>query len=279
MVAGSVGPLVSAQWLQDQLQSGSKADLIICDVRWGLAEGPKRDGFAERRIAGARFVDLDTDLSSAAGPQGRHPLPTPEAFADAMGALGISNSSTVIAYDDAGGGLAAARLWFMLDAIGVAAAVLDGGITEWVGPFESGPMAPIDRVEFVAAEWPTASFVDIAQVEAEIEAGRALELVDARSAERFAGVTPSVDPRPGHIPGAVSLPWPDNLEGSTMATPEVLARRFDGLGDSPVAYCGSGVTACHNLLAMRVVGRSGRLYAGSWSQWAADPDRPAATST
>lgn len=268
-----IGPLVSADWLVGELEN---PDLVICDVRWGLAEGPKRDDFAERRIAGARFVDLDTDLSAPAGLAGRHPLPTPDAFAEAMGRLGISNGSVVVAYDDSAGGLAAGRMWFMLDAIGVSVAVLDGGITEWAGPTESGSTAPIAEVSFAAVDWPSDSFAFADDIAAERDRGVAL--TDARSTERFVGVTPSIDLRPGHIPGALSMPWTNNVSGSVFADVDSLAEQFVAVGDGSIAYCGSGVTACHNLLAMRLVGKRGRLYAGSWSEWAKS-DRPAETGT
>jgi thiosulfate/3-mercaptopyruvate sulfurtransferase len=197
-----------------------------------------------------------------------------------MSKLGIGDDDPVVAYDDAAGSVAA-RLWWMLTALGHPAAVLDGGVQAWTGPLETRIVRP-ERAEFTARPWPAAPFVDTESVEALRTAPRTL-LVDARTAERFTGEDTSIDPRPGHVPGARSAPWQDNVDPATgrLRTPEELRRRYDALGAADavrvVASCGSGVTSCHALLALAVAGYDGlALYPGSWSAWSSDPERPAA---
>jgi thiosulfate/3-mercaptopyruvate sulfurtransferase len=223
------------------------------------------------------FVDLDRDLAGAPTPRGgRHPLPTPEQFAERLGALGIGDRTPVVAYDDASGSIAA-RLWWLLHTIGGPVAVLDGGLQAWKGPVSRAEpdIRPVTRT---VRPWPAARFVDADEV-----AGATGALVlDARSAARYRNGDPAVDPRPGHIPDARSAPWTDNVDSRTgQFLPRVeLRRRFSTLGAEPakrqVAYCGSGVTACHDLLALELAGmHDTALYPGSWSAWASDPDRPA----
>ena len=227
------GPIVSAEWLAAHLDD---ADLVVVDVRWSLDAGPKRADFERGHIASAVFADLDVDLSSPASTDdGRHPLPTAASFADAMGRLGISDNTKVVAYDDAGG-LIASRLWWMLDALGRSAAVLDGGFAAWEGPTADGPASPAPAV-FSLVEWP-ADCVITKQALAESLDG-ALTILDARPPDRFAEGS-AVDPRPGHLPGARNAP----------AGADLLARRTAGLPDA-------------------------RLYVGSWSQWGADDTLPA----
>ncbi|MEE9415520.1 MAG: sulfurtransferase [Acidimicrobiales bacterium] len=269
-MAERFGPLVSSTWLQDNL-----AEVVIADVRWGIAEGAKREAYRDGHLPGAVFVDLDLDLSDPPGESGRHPLPDPADFAAAMERLAITESSTVVAYDDAGGAMAAARFWFMLDSLGVAAAVLDGGIQGWNGGLEAGEVASSSQSgSFPAQQWPVERFVDVGFVASNLDS---LDLLDARSADRYRGVEGGIDVRPGHIPGANSAPWADNLDDEG---------RFHVAGlewgkaqtEEPVVYCGSGVSACHTLLALRLAGTSGRLYTGSISEWAIDPSRPVARS-
>ena len=268
-------PLVSADELGRLLRDHS--DLVVADVRWYLDGRSGRSAYEHGHIPGAVFVDLERDL---AGPvtarTGRHPLPAPEAFAAAMEALGITDESSVVAYDDAGGSIAA-RLWWMLQATGRDAAVLDGGLHAWSGPLESGPGLPTGSTRagsLSARPWPAELLAD-----ADLVGSGRVALVDARAAERYRGEVEPVDRRPGHIPGARNLPWTDNLaaDGRFRAAAE-LRERFAGpaVGEDVVVYCGSGVTACHDLLALEVAGLGrGRLYPGSWSEWSADPDRPA----
>jgi len=223
------------------------------------------------------FVDLDADLSAPASARaGRHPLPEPEAFAAAMGALGIGDGDTVVAYDD-DGGVMAARLVWMLRATGHDAALLDGGIAAWDGPLET-ETPPRPPATFAPVPWPAERIAT-----ADDAADRASVVIDARTRERYLGLEDPVDPRWGHVPGARSLPCRENLapDGRFLAADDLRAR-FEALGvraGTPVvSYCGSGVTACHNLLAMERAGvGDGRLFPGSWSQWSADERRPVAT--
>lgn len=262
-------PIVSAQWLRRHLD-----DVVVVDVRWYLDERRGRDAYLQGHVPGAAFADLDTDLSAPPGDRGRHPLPTPDAFASAMSRLGIGDDSRVVAYDDAAGAIAA-RLWWMLDAVGHEVAVLDGGIQAWDGPLETEPRDPSPAV-FTPRPWPPDRFADADDV---ARRAATVTLIDARAGERYDGRPNAIDPRFGHIPGAVSAPWAGNVGDGLLLPPERLAERYRELGVDAdrdvIAYCGSGVTACHDLLALRVagVGRP-RLYVGSWSEWGADPSRP-----
>ena len=264
-----MGPLVSAEWLAAHL-----SDVRVVDVRWYLDGRSGRDAYAAGHLPGAVWLDVDTDLSAPASPaDGRHPLPAPEHFAAALGRVGIAAGTPVVAYDDTGGSNAA-RLWWMLHVVGEPAAVLDGGLAAWTAPLttEAPEFAPVPRA---AVPWPADRFVgadDVATTDAVV--------YDARTAERYAHGDPAIDPRPGHIPGARSAPWARNLdENGRFRQPGELRERFAAaVGRGAVAYCGSGVTACHDLLAMELAGiESTALYAGSWSQWGADPSRPAET--
>ena len=274
MATRLVGPVVDAGWL-----ARHRDDVVLADVRWYLDGRSGRAAYDRGHIGGARFVDLDTDLSSEPRPGlGRHPLPEPERFAEAMGRLGIGDSTPVVAYDDAGG-VIAGRLWWMLDCIGCDAAVLDGGLDAWPGELETAEpgWAP---ARFTPRPWPQERFVDIDDVERLLHQ-RGTVLIDARSAERFAGEPNPIDQRFGHIPGAVSAPATGNLHGGRLRSASSLRARYCALGaeqDSVVAYCGSGVSACLDLLALRHAGLpDGRLFTGSWSAWAGDPQRPVET--
>lgn len=267
-------PLVSAEEL-----AAAGTDVRIVDSRWYLDGRSGRAAFEAGHIAGAVFADLDVDLSAPVDPAGggRHPLPEPAAFAAAMGALGIADTDHVVVYDDMSGAIAA-RLWWMLDSLGVRASVLDGGIDAWDGPLELGPAFPEPAV-FAPADWPADRFVDADTVAARSDT---TVLLDARSAERHRGEPNPVDPRFGHIPGALSAPWTDNVEAGHMRSSADLGQAFDAHGITPdtdvITSCGSGVTACHDLLALRLAGVEGtRLYVGSWSEWGADPGRPIET--
>lgn len=257
------GPLVETSWLERHL-----AEVTLVDVRWAIDSGPQSDVYRAGHIPGAVFADLDVDLSAPPGAAGRHPLPTPEAFAHARANLGI-DARPVVAYDDSNGAIAA-RLWWMLDSIGVPAAVLDGGLSAWTGELETGdpPRASVDIPDPVP--WPADRFI-VADDIPNAMAGGAV-LIDARSTERFRGDPNPIDTRPGHIPGAVSRPWTENVLEGRFAPADVLAGQLVTMGirhDTPlVASCGSGVTACHNLLSARLAGvENARLYVGSWSEW------------
>ena len=270
------GPVVGAGWLSDHLES-----IVGADCRWYLDGRRGADAHEAGHIPGAVFVDLDRDLAAPpGGARGRHPLPEPTAFASAMGQLGIGDDDQVVAYDDAGGSVAA-RLWWMLQAVGREAAVLDGGLAAWPGPLESGPVVR-PAVSFTSRAWPAASTLDLAEVD-RLRGRRDVLILDARAGDQHRGETEPIDPRAGHIPGARSAPFGENLDpdGGGFAAAAQLRTRFArlGAGDATeiVSYCGSGVTACHNLLAMEIAGvGGGRLFAGSWSAWSSDPARPAA---
>jgi thiosulfate/3-mercaptopyruvate sulfurtransferase len=267
-------PLISANDLMGMIDDRK---LRVIDCRWYLGE-PDAGVTAYRRghIPNALYASLDTDLSSGDGP-GRHPLPSLEAFAATMSGFGVDEDTLVVAYDDRGGAVAA-RLWWMLTDQGHdAAAVLDGGIQAWT----SAGGSLVDRdpdVElqtFLARPWRRV-------VDQDAVANRGHRLViDARSAERFRGDEEPVDPKAGHIPGAQSLPLTNNLaDDFTFLSASQLRQQFDDAGivdgSTVISQCGSGVTACHNILAMAVAG-IGRpdLYVGSWSDWSSS-DRPIA---
>lgn len=278
----STGPLVTAD---DLLGRIGDPDVVVADVRWYLDGRSGRDAYEAGHVPGAVFVDLDTVL--AAAPEtgaGRHPLPDPGVFAGSLGRLGIPEDALVVAYDDASGATAA-RLWWMLRAVGQRAAVLDGGIGAWDGPLETGPGAERPVVARTPVPWPAERRVD-ADSAAAISEGRAPGvLVDARAPERFRGEHEPVDPQAGHIPGARNAPFAVNLDAATgrFRPAEELRATYEELlaGADPstvVAYCGSGVTACHTLLALEVAGfEGGRLFPGSWSAWSSRSDRPIET--
>lgn len=269
-------PLISASDLRQQIAVG---DVVVVDCRWYLGEPDAgRAAYDDGHIPGAVYASLDTVLSSHEG-AGRHPLPSPQAFADAMEALGISNDCSVVAYDDRGGAVAA-RLWWMLNTQGLDdVTVLDGGVQAWT---QSG--GTLDQVEPTTPQGSFAPtpWTGVVDIDAVASRPASTTVIDARSADRYRGETEPVDPKAGHIPGAVSLPLTGNLnEDLTFLTPTELRTRFThaGLvaGESVISQCGSGVTACHNILAMDVAGM-GRpaLYVGSWSDWS-NSERPVAT--
>ena len=250
---------------------------VLADVRWYLDGRSGRAAYEAEHLPSAVFVDLDSVLAGPPSPAaGRHPLPDPGRFAAAMAALGIGDSTAVVAYDDAGGTVAARLVW-MLRVLGHDAALLDGGIGAWAGALESGPGDYRPVAEFTARPWPAEALATIDDA-----ADPAHVVLDARDPARYSGDLEPVDPRPGHIPGALNVPCRANLDGSgRFLQPAELRRRFEVAGVSSgaavVSYCGSGVTACHNLLALERAGLAGgRLYPGSWSQYAADESRPAA---
>jgi thiosulfate/3-mercaptopyruvate sulfurtransferase len=270
------GPLIRADWLRERVEN-----VYVADVRWYLDGRSGRTAYEGGHIPNAVWVDLDRDLAGPTSPgSGRHPLPDPEDFAAALGRLGIAWDRPVVAYDDAAGSIAA-RMWWMLRTIGQPAAVLDGGIGTWPGPLETTAARPV-VVDRPARPWPAAAIASTADVNRLRRQPDAVVL-DARSPARYQGVEEPVDARPGHVPGAVNHPWTDNVgpDGRLLA-PGLLRDRLAAAGAGPdrqvITSCGSGVTACHNLLAMEVAGLpAGLLYPGSWSAWAAQPGLPAAT--
>jgi thiosulfate/3-mercaptopyruvate sulfurtransferase len=274
--------LISAAELQARLGDPS---LIVLDCRHDLADYEAgRHAYREAHIPGARFVHLDEDLSGPkTGLNGRHPLPHPRTFALRLGALGIDEGTQVVAYD-ASGGCFAARVWWMLRWIGhPRAAVLDGGWNAWVSAH--APVSAEDPVVTPATHTvrlQDAHAVDAGFIAAQIGGTKACVL-DARSADRYRGENETLDPVGGHIPGALNRWFKANLDETGRFKPaRALQGEFqDLLGTreprSVVHQCGSGVTACHNLLAMEHAGLSGsRLYPGSWSEWVSDRSRPVA---
>jgi thiosulfate/3-mercaptopyruvate sulfurtransferase len=256
------------------------ADAVLADVRWYLDGRSGRAAYEAGHLPGAVFVDLDAALSGhdLDPTDGRHPLPDPDDFAAAMGALGIGDDTPVVAYDDTGG-MTAGRLVVMLRMLDHPAAVLDGGLRAHVGRLETGSGEPKPPRPFTARPWPADRLADADQV-ASVAASPGGRVLDARSWARFTGEVTLIDPRPGHIPGARSAPWEDTLDPETgrFREPHELFERFAALGideqTDVVAACGSGVSACMNVLAAERAGLPPpRLYVASFSGWSADADR------
>lgn len=277
--APQVPPVVDAAWVRARQPDG----VVLADVRWYLDGRSGRAAYDGGHLPGAVFVDLDRVL---AGPPsdaaGRHPLPEPGVFAAGLGALGISDDDVVVAYDDAGGVIAARLVW-MLRATGRPAALLDGGLLAWDGPLEqAAPQRPPAHLSPVP--WPAARLADVDDA-----TDRRLVVLDARPRERYRGGADPVDPRAGHVPGARSLPCRENLapDGRLLPVPELRERLAavgvpgdpgGAQGTDVVSTCGSGVTACHTLLVLEHAGLgAGRLFPGSWSQYSRDAARPVAT--
>jgi thiosulfate/3-mercaptopyruvate sulfurtransferase len=275
--------IVATEWLAGEIGT---PDLRVVDVRWYLdPQRLGRDAYAGGHIPGAVFLEIGTDLSAPGGgrgrPAGRHPWPSEEQVSKVIGAAGIGPATRVVAYDDQSGAVAA-RLWYLLRASGHdEVAVLDGGIAKWQAegrPLESGTVTPSpERFAARLREGWVVARDEMAGLDP------STLIIDARAGERYRGETEPIDPRAGHIPGAVNLPFAGNLTADAIPVlrpADELRARFAAVGadrNLPIVYCGSGVTACHDLLALDVAGLRGRLYAGSWSEWSADPSLPIAT--
>lgn len=276
-------PLVATEWLAAELGA---PDLRVADVRWYLDPARRgREAYQAGHIPGAVFLDMDTDLSAPGGgrglPSGRHPWPGKEQVERVMSAAGIGPGVRVVAYDDQAGAMAA-RLWYLLRAYGHdAVAVLDGGLPKWTAEGRAVETASVTPAAASFIARPREGWV--LDKGAMVREGPGALVLDARAAQRYRGDSDPVDPRAGHIPGARSAPYQDNLADDPVPvfrSPSELRSRFEALGahrEEPIVYCGSGVTACHNLLALELAGLRGRLYAGSWSEWSADPSLPVAT--
>lgn len=265
-------PLIPALALSDFLPEGP----LLLDCRFDLFRPERgRQDYRQSHIPGARYLHLDEDLSGPviSNKTGRHPLPDRQTFAGKLAGLGLTPSRPVVAYDDKGGGIAA-RAWWLLKWIGHdPVAVLDGGYPAWLAedlPTTSG-IEPVQPAE----PYPLASIKvlgtrDRAQVEG-LREDDAYTLIDSRTADRYRGESEPIDPVAGHIEGAINLPWPENLEGGKFKSREVLRERFAELKKEPrqnVFHCGSGVTACHNILAYYYAfGEMPALYPGSWSEY------------
>lgn len=272
--------LVSAEWLKAHID-----DVLVVDTRWTLAGGSSGEAYAAGHIPNAHFIVLGRELAEPPGPDrpGRHPLPSAKTFANTLARVGYFLGLRVVAYDDMGGAIAA-RFWWLMRYFGLpGAAVLDGGLQAWQAAggalskdeptvVSGAPLELVPRTELVV----DADAVDV------LRRSPGARVIDSRALDRFRGDSEPVDPRAGHIPGAVHGAFADNLEGGRFRSAQALRDRFTDLGamnaDSVVCYCGSGVTACHNILALTLAGRSdARLYEGSWSDWSGDPNRPLAT--
>jgi thiosulfate/3-mercaptopyruvate sulfurtransferase len=261
-------------------------DWVVVDCRFTLTDPEAgRRAHAQGHIPGARYAHLEEDLSAPVSPRsGRHPLPDPDVLEEKLGAWGIDSQKQVVAYDDTFGAMAS-RLWWLLRWLGHdRVALLDGGLPAWTraGLPITTEIPGVRPTHFLANPRP-GMVVSAESVAASLAENSAI-LVDARAEERFSGEVEPLDPVAGHVPGAVNLPWEDNLDlDGTFLPPSDLKELYgDIMGShSPadvIAMCGSGVTACHNLLAMEIAGIStARLYAGSWSEWITDPARPVAT--
>jgi thiosulfate/3-mercaptopyruvate sulfurtransferase len=270
--------VVSAEWLT------SHPACVLADVRWSLAAGPQRDDFERGHLPDALFIDLDHDLadhSHRPATDGRHPLPTAEAFAETLCRLGVGATDVVVAYDATGGSTASRFVW-MLRAIGQPAALLDGGLTSFNGPLETGMGRRPNACTVPVRPWPDAVRVTANDISTIVASGSGIVL-DARSADRYRGDNEPVDPRPGHIPGALNAPWADNLDATGhLKSADELRSHYAGLGvnrDAPIVVsCGSGVTACSDAVALAHAGFTDiRLFVPSWSGWCADPTRAAVT--
>jgi thiosulfate/3-mercaptopyruvate sulfurtransferase len=257
----------------------------LLDVRWRLGGPPGRELYAAGHLPGAVFVDLDTDLAAPPGTGGRHPMPAAADFQAAMRRAGVNGNRTVVVYDDADS-TAAARAWWLLRYFGhPAVRVLNGGYRAWQQaghPVETGDGPVVDGTAAEPGDF-TASPGHLPLLDAAAAAGLARTglLLDARAAERYRGETEPVDPVAGHIPGSVSAPTAANVSADgTFRSAAGLAARFQALGvtagSAVGAYCGSGVTAAHEVLALHLAGIPAALYVGSWSEWITDPARPVA---
>ena len=265
------GPIVSPEWLYEHIDD---PDLRIIDFRWYLVGGKGRDAYVKGHIPGSVFVDLEAVTGKGGG---RHPLPSGAQFEKEMQRAGVSSLTKVVAYDDVGGSVAS-RLWFLLRLFGhESQAVLDGGVGAWGGLLETEEPL-VAHGDFRSSEPDRSGILDFEDV----RKLTGVPLIDARAGERYRGEKEPIDPKAGHIPGALSAPWAENLgPDGRFKSPEELRKRFVGLGigdkTGAVAYCGSGVNATHDLLAMELAGiKNGRLYAGSWSDWSSR-DAPVAT--
>ena len=281
-------PLISATELHDLRQQGRP--VVVVDCSFDLTNpAAGREMYQQEHLPGAFYLHLDNELSGPrTGFNGRHPLPDAEMFVARMRALGVDDDALVVAYD-AQGGMYAARLWWLMRWVGHGAvAVLDGGKAAWLAaglPLEPGTTPDPDAGGNLTRRTSLVRTVDAATLVDNL-AQPSLLVVDARAADRFRGENETLDPVGGHIPGAANRFFKDNLgpDGRFKPADQLRAEFGQVFGDKTpaqtVMQCGSGVTACHNLLAMEVAGLTdAALYPGSWSEWCADPQRPVATGT
>jgi len=267
---------VDSDWLQTQHGA------VLVHVGTTMGGQDPRAAYNDRHLDGAEFVSLDDDLADPPdGVRGRHPLPSPERFAAVLDRLGIDDDSLVVAYDDRGGAFAARLVW-MLRILDVDARLLDiapAAISARSGSESerANVASPAPAPERSARPWPAEAVASAAEVAVHIDAGGVV--IDSREAPRYRGEVEPIDPVAGHVPGAINRFFGDNLDDGRLRSVEDLRDRFAVVADDPdaIVYCGSGVTACHNALAIEHAGLGRpRVYVGSWSGWSADPDRPIA---
>jgi thiosulfate/3-mercaptopyruvate sulfurtransferase len=277
----SVPVLISAEALRSALRADGAP--VVLDVRWALGDAHGFDHYLEAHIPGAVYVDLETELAAPVSPgSGRHPLPDVADLQAAARRWGIGQGSTVVVYDNVGG-LSAARAWWLLRWGGLTDVhILDGALAGWLAggfPVEIGEHKPsLGDVVLTGGGLPVITADEAAALPAHGV------LLDARAGERYRGEVEPIDPRAGHIPGAISAPTAENLTtAGSFGSAATLGERFRALGVEPGTtvgvYCGSGVTAAHEIAALAIAGIDAALYPGSWSAWSADPDRPVETST
>jgi thiosulfate/3-mercaptopyruvate sulfurtransferase len=264
-------PIVSVTELQELLST----DPLILDCRFDLSDTEAgRRAYGAGHIPGAHYLHLDADLSGPIIPDrtGRHPLPDRAVFAAKLAGLGLTADRTVVAYDDKGGGIAARAWWLLRDLGHEKVAVLDGGLSAWRAADgqlsrSAGTCVPAPPLDIADGRLPIHDRDEVDKLRG--KAG--YTLIDSRTAERYRGEHEPIDPVAGHIPGAINLPWPENLSDGKLKSREELRERFAGLQNEPqrnVFYCGSGVTACHNTLAYYYAfERMPALYPGSWSEY------------
>ncbi|MEU3911295.1 sulfurtransferase [Streptomyces sp. NPDC029721] len=270
--------ILSASALMDELAAGQPP--VLLDVRWQLGGPDQRPAYEAGHLPGAVYVDLDRELAGPPGAGGRHPLPDPEEFGAVMRRAGVRADGPVVVYDG-GQGWAAARAWWLLRWTGHPnVRVLDGGLAAWTaagGPVTADAPTPAEG-DFK----PNPGALGLLEADDAAALARTGLLLDARAGERYRGEVEPIDPVGGHIPGAVSAPTTENVGPDGLFLPaEALKARFTELGaatDTQVGvYCGSGVSGAHEVLALEVAGIPAALYAGSWSHWSSDPQRPVAT--
>ncbi|MER5766388.1 sulfurtransferase [Streptomyces sp. NPDC001985] len=268
-------PIISGARLAEELTASRPP--VLLDVRYRLGGPHGRPAYDSGHIPGAVFVDLDAELAGPPGDGGRHPLPDPEAFGAVMRRAGVSRDSSVVVYDDSQG-WAAARAWWLLRWTGHRdVRVLDGGLAAWAGPLETVVPDPAEG-DFR----PEPGALPLLTADGAAELARSGLLLDARAGERYRGEVEPIDAVAGHIPGAVSAPTGENLDEEGRFLPaRRLAERFAALGagggGEVGVYCGSGVSAAQQAVALELAGFTPVLYAGSWSEWSRDPARPVAT--
>ncbi len=277
----SYSTIISAADLEPNLDSvyviDCRADLV--NDRYGF------EAFNRGRIPGAKFVDLNHDLSGEPGVRGRHPLPDRNNWLETVRNLGIKTNDQIVAYDDMGG-MYAARFWWMMRWLGHEnVAILDGGIQQWEGKLESGENLARNTKSHYSSSKVLTKLIEIKELTELLrkESSKVVNLVDARPRERFAGLNEPIDKTGGHIPGAICLPFQENLDPDLrFKKAEKLRARFEEIFRDEimegVCYCGSGVSACHNILAANIAGLGELiLFAGSWSEWIEDSSRPIET--